>query len=386
MQTINRNNYEEYFLLYADNELDTAIKLMVENFVQQNADLAVELEMLMQTKFKPEELLFNDKETLLRTVGTSINETNYEEYFLLYIDNELSTAKRTEVEKYVLQHPAMQDEFTTLKQSVLPIENIGYGNKEALYKTEKRRTAYFKPWRLAAAAIFIGVCAIGVWLMQKPVNPSKLVKNNLQQLQQQAKVQEQATAGKQKAGKDVIPADSTQQVQPLQTAVAPQQSLALNQKKTVDKKIILKKNDTELPGNKEAVANRRLKHPADKHAGIDITDIVKQDEEPVTHDNDVAIEMLPSNKNIITASPQKDLTNSTGENNNGYKIYNVAYKEIDPNSDDNSLHVGAFDLNKNKVKTLLKKAGRLFSNKQNKTGDNNGKLQIANFQINTVNQ
>ena len=58
MKTINRNNYEEFFLLYADNELDAETKLAVENFVQQNTDLAVELEMLLKTKSAPEEMSF----------------------------------------------------------------------------------------------------------------------------------------------------------------------------------------------------------------------------------------------------------------------------------------------------------------------------------------
>src|SRR4051812_3284477 len=119
MQTINRNNYEEFFLLYVDDELNTEEKIAVENFIKQHADLAVELEMLMQVKFSAETIAFADKEGLLRTEGNSINEANYQEYFLLYIDNELSAAKRAEVEMYVLQHPKLQDEFTTLKQTVL---------------------------------------------------------------------------------------------------------------------------------------------------------------------------------------------------------------------------------------------------------------------------
>ena len=187
MQTINRNNYEEYFLLYADNELDAGAKLAVENFVQQNTDLAVELKMLMQTKFAPDEIVFNDKEILLRTEGNNINETNYEEYFLLYIDNELSIAKRAEVETYVLQHPKLQNEFTILKRAVLSAEAISYGNKQDLYRAEKRKTFYIKPWRLAAAAMVIGVCAIGWWLMQKPVQLNSIADKNAAQHQTKQK-------------------------------------------------------------------------------------------------------------------------------------------------------------------------------------------------------
>src|ERR1700712_4222508 len=109
MQTINRNNYEELFLLYVDDELDAELKIAVENFVQQNPDLAVEFNMLLQTKLVAEGTIFLDKENLLRTEGNSINASNHEEYFLLYIDNELSAAKREEVEMYVLQHPRLQD-------------------------------------------------------------------------------------------------------------------------------------------------------------------------------------------------------------------------------------------------------------------------------------
>src|SRR5205809_5155418 len=146
MQTINRNNYEEFFLMYVDGELSAENQLAVENFVRQNTDLAVELEMLMHTKLSPEKIEFADKENLLRTEGNSINEFNYEEYFLLYIDNELSAAKRQEVEMYVLKHPKLQDEFTTLKQTILAPEIISYGDKQDLYRTEKRRTVYFRPW------------------------------------------------------------------------------------------------------------------------------------------------------------------------------------------------------------------------------------------------
>ena len=45
---ITRNNYEEYFLLYADGELNATDKQAVENFLTIHPDLAEELDMLME--------------------------------------------------------------------------------------------------------------------------------------------------------------------------------------------------------------------------------------------------------------------------------------------------------------------------------------------------
>ena len=73
-------------VLYVDDEMDADSKLAVENFVEQNPDLAIELEMLLQTKYVVDEPVSFDKESLLRTEGNSINEGNHEEYFLLYIE------------------------------------------------------------------------------------------------------------------------------------------------------------------------------------------------------------------------------------------------------------------------------------------------------------
>ncbi len=54
---INRNNYEEYFLLYADKELSPEQKNMVERFIQQNSDLEEEFIMLQQSVLKPDETI-----------------------------------------------------------------------------------------------------------------------------------------------------------------------------------------------------------------------------------------------------------------------------------------------------------------------------------------
>ena len=124
-------------------------------FVQQNPDLAAELEMMQQLRLEPEEdIKFYNKAELLRTETPSINTTNYEEYFLLYVDNELTPAEKDAVEKFVLQHPALQEEFSLLKQTVLAPEMIEFGDKQSLYRKEEeeKRVVPFNWTRLAVAA------------------------------------------------------------------------------------------------------------------------------------------------------------------------------------------------------------------------------------------
>ena len=377
MEKINRNNYEEYFLLYADNELDAETKLAVENFIQQNADLTVELEMLLQTKSLPDNIEFTDKELLLKTEGNSINVSNHEEYFLLYIDNELSAAKREEVERYVLQHPKLQDEFTMLKQAVLTPEDISYGSKEDLYHTEKRRTVLLKPWRFAAAAIFIGVCAVGILLLQKNKVQNAVAVNH------PAQIQQKKTATKQNPV-TVNSIDSTKQItQPQQQTIA-QQSLPEKENKNAIAVTSVKKKREDMTKSPAAKINNDGQQVSEQnHTVITHNTIVKEQKEPpVETNNDVAVvpEGLIQKQPDVT-SLQTSISNN--ENNTNYKIYPVAYKEINTNDDDNSLHVGMLDLNKTKVKNLLKKAGRMFSNKQINPANDDGKLQVASFEIDT---
>src|SRR5476651_178561 len=125
---ITRQNYEEFFLLYIDGELSAADKQVVELFVQENADLADELALFQQMQLPAEQLDFAGKPSLYRFEAGDINIANYEELFLLYVDNELDTATREKVEMFVLQHPGFQEHFTVLKQTKLPSETIVFAD------------------------------------------------------------------------------------------------------------------------------------------------------------------------------------------------------------------------------------------------------------------
>lgn len=163
---INRNNYEEYFLLYADKELSAEEKSMVEKFVQQNPDVEEEFIMLQQTiaapdntiAFENKSILFRE-EPLLQTAF--INQHNYEEKFLLYYDNELSLSEINEMEIFLQLNPALQNEFTLLQQiKYEPDVSIAFPDKNILYKKESTGKIIPFRWKSVAAAILL---VMGLW-------------------------------------------------------------------------------------------------------------------------------------------------------------------------------------------------------------------------------
>src|SRR5664279_4208144 len=107
---INRNNYEEYFLLYADNELTDSEKAEVLIFLKENKDLDGEFRMILHTIYKPDaNVELPDKSFLFRNNAASfINKKNYEEVFVLYHDNELTGSQKKDTENFVLHNAGLK--------------------------------------------------------------------------------------------------------------------------------------------------------------------------------------------------------------------------------------------------------------------------------------
>jgi len=66
----------------------------------------------------------------------NINRHNYESFFLLYIDNELSVKERTALELFVKDNADLQKELDMLKQSIVPADKIIFNGKNNLLKPE----------------------------------------------------------------------------------------------------------------------------------------------------------------------------------------------------------------------------------------------------------
>lgn len=154
---INQHNYEEFFLMYVDNELSVPEKEMVEAFIIQHPELAAELELLKQTVLNIEEPVdFAGKEKLIRRPELT------EEELLVYLDGEAGKELAGTIEQAAKSNDAVKLELETLRKLYLKADlSVQYPAKEKLYKRGAVRSM---DWRKLAIAASLLLC-VSTWLV-----------------------------------------------------------------------------------------------------------------------------------------------------------------------------------------------------------------------------
>ncbi|MCU0322531.1 MAG: hypothetical protein MUE72_08955 [Chitinophagaceae bacterium] len=365
---IDRHNYEEFFLLYLDGELNSNDEQMVETFLQNNPDLQDEFNMLLDTKLEADEVSF-DKSALYKNEATAINSSNYEEKFLLYVDNELTSSTKANVETFVLQNPVLQTEFTLLKNCILPNETIVCPNKESLYKKEEKPVVFMWVKRLSVAAAFL-LFAVMAWMLSNNTNTS--VVNN-----------PSAAVGTKNNEKNIgtpVTSGSTQPLNTETTATTTNKNkmpiVIPNEQQVVTKQLV--SNTNTQPQNKvveTAVTNTKEETIASTQQS---NSVQKNNEIASVINTTVKIE-----NPINTVVKNSDVTkiNTTKTINTQPTTHSIVYKTLEEDEDiiasNNTVYVGSLQLNKSKVDGLLKKAKGLFS-KSKKQIDESSSMSISN--------
>jgi hypothetical protein len=373
-------NYEEFFLLYADNELSAPERKAVEEFVQANPGLAVELKMLQQVQLPDEPLVFGDKKTLYRKESEEISLANCEEHFLLFVDNELAPGAKEKVETFVLQHPAVQEGFTLLKQTKLEAETIVFPDKRSLYrKEEKERPVFYLRWqRIAVAAAFIGL-AVLVW------NVLPADKNERQEIAQATNGKASGVAPKNTTIDPSKNNGSNTGVEASGNGKAPAAQTAANVNGTVqgysnrmqqDKNTAIAPSD--INNNKRTVTGEQA---AANNAIIAAADpVVRAVEsarmETVTADNHNSFQTAVTSTQSVTADRSALENHAIAANNtetvtggpNNNEVQPAVYRELDTEDEKKSLLLGSLEINKDKLRGFFRKAGNIFRSKS-KTED-----------------
>lgn len=157
---ITRDNYEEFFLLYTDNELSAAERQEVERFVADHPDLGEEWEALLQCRLAPgPHVAFPDRDALLKP---ELEGSAYTGTLLSYLDGELDPEEAAGIEAILHDQPRVAMELAVLRQTVShPDHSIVFPDKDRLYQTEKGRRIIPLPWlRAGIAAAIAGAIAL----------------------------------------------------------------------------------------------------------------------------------------------------------------------------------------------------------------------------------
>ncbi len=161
MHSINRNNYEDWLMLYLDNELTATERHAVEAFVADHPDVQDELEGLKETMLIPftPPAMPGSERLLMPETWNEEALTRQQVQLLMLADGELPVNEKNRLESEMAKNPLLQKEWALVKHTILACEAPAeMPNKEKLYrKSEPSKVIPIgRILRFAVAASIIG--------------------------------------------------------------------------------------------------------------------------------------------------------------------------------------------------------------------------------------
>lgn len=138
---IHKDNYEEFFIAYAEGDLESSDMLLVEEFIENNPQFEKDFTIYQNLKLEiGVDLPIIDKQSIQRISISANKSITYEELDSLciaYYEGDLDILATTELTKAVEYSSDVKNIFNNFaKIKILPDTNIVYSNKSAL----KRRS------------------------------------------------------------------------------------------------------------------------------------------------------------------------------------------------------------------------------------------------------
>lgn len=350
----------------------------------------------------------------------NINRHNYEEFFLLYVDRELSAAERVAVEQFVQENPDLQHELEALQQTMLP-EDVLFEmpDKSSLYKEQptgislQNHSTYFLMYvddELSATERE----AVETFVLQHP----SLQESFMQLKQTKLPIEHIAFPNKKllyrseerekkpivymrwwrmaaaaaiigfafmvwtlspdtlesRSGNETVITKSSTKLpatnnNPLQSnVIADDQSLAPNVT-SESKKELATTDKSSAPtlfvaNTSNVIADEKINRPnliIDNAGIIESNTVAKAD--IVVPD----LTGITANKAIRESEMMKASTTETTETKPESLVQQVVYRELDTesDSDNKSLLIGSVEINKDKLRGIFRKATSIFRSKRN---------------------
>ncbi len=394
---INLDNYEQYLLMYVDNELSAAERMQVEEFLRDYPYLQEELDILQQTVLPLENMRF-DKSSLLKPV---LDESTQEK-LLMHLDGELPAGESLALQDSLRSDKYLQQEWATLQKTKLDAADIiEHPDKESLYRKERARVVTFVRWAAAAMLIGAGLFAGVNWMNNKKqggidVTVNDPVKNS---------TSETGVTGTNTATGNnntvAVNTEKTNQGQTVENKEQKEQVPVVKEDQPVNNNMLAVKEDKKNSNSNVAVSSvKENKISSNKQADIAVTNqqpavnnktVAEPKELPqrnvdnvLKNNNEIAMaEKLKTDNTIelptnITTSVKPPVVDKLlTETNNGYaRTASLGFNE---NNQDQVLMMEEENVSRSKAAIFLKKLKR---NVERRTNIKPGKsLRIAGFEF-----
>ena len=386
--SINRHNYEEFFLLYVDNELSAEERNAVDVFVQQNPDLGRELMLLQQSVLKQGDIVFEDKDSLLKVPELAA----LQEKLLLFADGELNFGESMEIKNQLVTDAAAAKEWHVLQKTKLqPDTVIVFPDKKSLYRTAGGRVVGFKWWRAVAAALLLG---LGIW------TGVTIYKNNTKTGAAKEPIASgnNTTVPKKTANNNSsvpVPVEPVIKI-PIAAETVATTNIQKDQALRPEEKTNTKKNVLPRDKNLQVKDKNNMAHlPADKLPGNNLTKPVLENINKIAGNKNETVIVEPGmnemknnigknaaavNKTVISVEPVKTVIDKYMAASTNTLAQNTLLSNTnEPNNNDHILYMDEEKVKRTKIGGLFRKLKRVIERTTNiKMG--NG-IKVAGFEI-----
>ena len=162
--TIDISNYEIYAMDYIEGNLDAETQAAFLAFLALHPEIAEELDEIgeLEPLAADPSVHFEERGNLIKEIKTTalINEENYEQFFSLSVDEELTSSESEALSEFVALNPSLQPELNLYKKAVLQSdEHVVYPEKSSLKRSiplwSTEHTAFKTAYRAAAAVVVL---------------------------------------------------------------------------------------------------------------------------------------------------------------------------------------------------------------------------------------
>jgi hypothetical protein len=156
-ESINKKNYEFFFIAYLEGDLSTSEIKNVDEFLSHHPELNTKFE-----QFKKARLTEATYDTLgsVEKEGLDfeqINIHNYEFFFIAYAEGDLSDSQIEQVDRFISDHPELSKEFSQFSLAKLPIDETVYPHKDLLLKDSTPIISIQSRWLIGVAAASVAL-------------------------------------------------------------------------------------------------------------------------------------------------------------------------------------------------------------------------------------